>query len=191
MLFKQKTLQQIKDGSVSLAFRIWKRPTVKEGGTLITRAGQLRIKSLMITSFRSISSIDLKAAGFSNMDELRKAFPKNVSGDLYRIEFELIGPDPRIELRKKSDLNAEDIEILKKKLARLDQYSKQGPWTKKFLSVIHHHPGVRAQNLADQLGVEKDWFKPNVRKLKKLGLTESLSVGYRISPRGEALLKHL
>ncbi len=31
-------------------------------------------------------------------------------------------------------------------------------------------------------------FKRDVRKLKELGLTESLAVGYRISPRGRAYL---
>ena len=31
-------------------------------------------------------------------------------------------------------------------------------------------------------------FKANVRKLKGLGLTESLAVGYRLSPRGVAVL---
>ena len=31
-------------------------------------------------------------------------------------------------------------------------------------------------------------FKRDVRKLKALGLTESLKVGYRISPRGLVLL---
>jgi hypothetical protein len=31
-------------------------------------------------------------------------------------------------------------------------------------------------------------FKRDVRKLKELGLTESLEVGYRLSPRGAALL---
>ena len=31
-------------------------------------------------------------------------------------------------------------------------------------------------------------FKRDVRKLKELGLTESLEIGYRISPRGETLL---
>jgi hypothetical protein len=31
----------------------------------------------------------------------------------------------------------------------------------------------------------------NVRKLKHLGLTESLGTGYRLSPRGEALLDSL
>jgi hypothetical protein len=32
-------------------------------------------------------------------------------------------------------------------------------------------------------------FKLDVRKLKELGLTESLPVGYRLSPRGEFLLQ--
>ena len=34
-------------------------------------------------------------------------------------------------------------------------------------------------------------FKPLVRKLKALGLTESLEVGYRLSPRGAAVLAAL
>jgi hypothetical protein len=31
-------------------------------------------------------------------------------------------------------------------------------------------------------------FKRDVRKLKERGLTESLAIGYRLSPRGEAVL---
>jgi len=34
-------------------------------------------------------------------------------------------------------------------------------------------------------------FKRRVRQLKELGLTESLEVGYRLSPRGRAVLKDL
>ena len=34
--------------------------------------------------------------------------------------------------------------------------------------------------------MERDPFKIRVRRLKDLGLTESLDVGYRISPRGAA-----
>jgi hypothetical protein len=47
---------------------------------------------------------------------------------------------------------------------------------------------VRAPDLAAQLGREKRPFKADVRKLKELGLTESLDVGYRLSPRGKAFL---
>ena len=36
--------------------------------------------------------------------------------------------------------------------------------------------------------MEKAVFKSRVRKLKALALTESLEVGYRLSPRGEAVL---
>lgn len=37
--------------------------------------------------------------------------------------------------------------------------------------------------------MDRTRFKTNVRKLKGLGLTESLKIGYRLSPRGEAVLK--
>ena len=36
--------------------------------------------------------------------------------------------------------------------------------------------------------MDRPAFKLNVRKLKALGLTESLEVGYRLSPRGAAFL---
>lgn len=39
--------------------------------------------------------------------------------------------------------------------------------------------------------MEQRPFKANVRKLKELGLTESLEVGYRLSARGRALLDAL
>jgi hypothetical protein len=47
---------------------------------------------------------------------------------------------------------------------------------------------VRAGDLADDLGRERLDVKLDVRKLKALGLTISLGVGYRLSPRGEAYL---
>ena len=42
--------------------------------------------------------------------------------------------------------------------------------------------------LADEAGQERLSFKTRVRRLKALGLTESLEVGYRLSPRGAAFL---
>ena len=48
---------------------------------------------------------------------------------------------------------------------------------------------MRAGDLADELGMERLSFKTDVRKLKALGLTESLGTsGYRLSPRGQAWL---
>jgi ribosomal protein S19E (S16A) len=45
--------------------------------------------------------------------------------------------------------------------------------------------------VAPDPGRERHPFKTDVRKLKELGLTESLEVGYRLSPRGQALLERL
>jgi hypothetical protein len=45
-----------------------------------------------------------------------------------------------------------------------------------------------AADIAASIGREKLPFKADVRKLKELGLTESLDVGYRLSPRGRAFL---
>jgi hypothetical protein len=42
--------------------------------------------------------------------------------------------------------------------------------------------------VAEMVGMETARFKPNVRKLKALDLTESMGTGYRVSPRGEAFL---
>ena len=64
--------------------------------------------------------------------------------------------------------------------------SRRGPWTGDVLRVIAARPAVRAAELAADLGLETQVLKRDVRKLKELGLTESLATGYRLSPRGAA-----
>ena len=54
--------------------------------------------------------------------------------------------------------------------------------------MIAASPGVVSTVLADQVGMDRPTFKRRVRQLKELGFTESLEVGYRLSPRGEAYL---
>ena len=54
------------------------------------------------------------------------------------------------------------------------------------LSCIAAEPGRRAPDFAARFGREVQPFKRDVRKLKELGLTISLLVGYELSPRGEA-----
>ena len=73
-----------------------------------------------------------------------------------------------------------------RRLQRLDSISKHGPWTQETLDLIAANPGVRAEDLAASVGREKMPFKLDVRKLKEMGLTESLLTGYRLSPRGES-----
>ena len=63
-----------------------------------------------------------------------------------------------------------------------------GPWTYEYLQLIADQPAVRAGDLAESVGRERLDFKRDVRKLKELGLTESLNPGYRLSPRGQLTL---
>ncbi len=69
-----------------------------------------------------------------------------------------------------------------------DAASSAGPWTRQTLAIIDRSPGVRAPDLAAELGRDTPSFKRDVRKLKELGMTESLDIGYRLSPRGEAVV---
>ncbi len=83
------------------------------------------------------------------------------------------------------------MDLILRRLARLDSRSGSGPWTLRVLTLLQEKSGVRAADLAQDAGMDKAGFKINVRKLKGLGLTESLTVGYRLSPRGKAVLGRL
>ena len=86
--------------------------------------------------------------------------------------------------------DSDNAEIIAK-LDKMDRTSKRGPWTRSYLEVIRDMPATYSGLLANYLGISQADFKPWVRKLKALGLTESLEVGYRLSPRGEKVLTAL
>ena len=73
----------------------------------------------------------------------------------------------------------------------MDRASRHGPWTAPTLRLIAERPETRAADLAAGVGRETLPFKADVRKLKELGLTESLEIGYRLSPRGRVVLAHV
>ena len=189
MLFRKDTLERISAGEVTVAFRRWKRPTVRAGGTLQTSVGLLAIEAVTpLESDDAISEADARAAGFARAEEVVAAFPPQPGRTLYRVAFALSGPDPRIALRAAADLDEADRDAIAMRLARLDAHSPIGSWTRATLEAIAANPETRAGDLAADLGQERLPFKANVRKLKALGLTESLPIGYRLSPRGRAYL---
>lgn len=184
MLLKNEVLEKIIGGEISLVFRRWKRATVKTGGSLKTRKGVLSIKSVETVQESKITAADAKKAGFQNTDEL-KAQLSDRDGDIYKIRVSFAGEDPRVALRKNTKLSKAELEEIRQKMEKWDQSKVFGKWTLKYLKMIHDQPNTHAQILADSVKLEKNRFKGNVRKLKELGLTESLRPGYRLSPRGE------
>jgi hypothetical protein len=79
---------------------------------------------------------------------------------------------------------------LRAQLDRMDGAAEQ-PWTHSTLQQIQQLPGVVSTELAAEAGSERRAYKMRVRRLKALGLTESLERGYRLSPRGRAYLASL
>lgn len=190
MLLRRAVLDRVIAGEVDLAFRRWARPTVKTGGTLRTPAGLLRIERVVEVAIDDITPDDARRAGLE-LHELLEFLMAKTDGNVYRVELGGVVPDPRVSLRNDSELTTEDVETLRARLDRLDRFSENGPWTRRYLGLIAANPHVRAQDLADGLGVAKDVFKNDVRKLKELGLTISHSPGYELSPRGRALLDRI
>lgn len=184
-------LEGIRNGTVSLAFRKWKKPAVKKGSLIKTAIGQVEIVDVTAVSMDDITAQDALEAGSEGLDELVGFLQGIDEGEVYRIALRYHSPDPRVALRNRADLSDEEVHVLKQKLARLDKSGKSGPWTLKTLKLIAEHPHRRAKDLSAMAGREMMAFKLDVRKLKNLGLTISHEVGYTLSPRGERLLELL
>jgi hypothetical protein len=190
MLIKNKILDEIKAGNISLLFRRWKRAGVKAGGTQMTQRGVLGIDSVDVVTEDQITDNDARAAGFANKTELLEDLYDR-DEPIYRIAVRWIGEDPRKELRTNDKLTKTEINEIIANLQKLDANSQRGNWTQTYLQMIHDQPNTHAAILAEQIGLDIPRFKPWVRKLKALGLTESLRPGYRLSPRGQKVLEAL
>lgn len=186
MLFRNKDLEAIFAGQRTLAFRRWKRPTVKVGGAVRTAMGMVGIDSIEPIEPGEVTDAEAQAAGYADAAGVLAMFAAQ-EGQCYRIRLHPAGPDPRETLRE-AEPTPDEVEKIAKKLGRLDG---DAPWTVAVLELIRAQPGVVSTTLAEAVGMPRDEFKERVRKLKGLGLTISLEVGYRLSPRGEAVLASL
>lgn len=191
MLFRSREITEIAAGRLKVAFRRWKRPTVRPGGTLRTAAGVLAIETVEPIERTDITEAEAVAAGHASREALLRMLDTRRDGGLYRIAFHLAGPDARDALRERDDLDDAQLASIRSKLERMDAAGAEGPWTRRVLELLDAHPAVRAADVAAGLGRERLAFKRDVRKLKNLGLTISLGTGYRLSPRGVAVLARL
>jgi hypothetical protein len=203
-------------GEFDVAFRRWRKPTVKAGGHLRTALGEILIVNVQVIDPVEISDADALRAGYKRADDVRhdlfrerpvsltsaaggrsRTAKPNEDSLVYRIEMGPGGEDPRVALRSATNLDAAELAGVLAKLARMDNpkstiartaKTAQRDWTRPTLELIETWPARRAPELAEMVGLETSAFKASVRKLKELGLTESLAVGYRLSPRGEVVL---
>jgi hypothetical protein len=163
---------------------------VKVGGTQRTAIGVIGFEAVEVVGRDWITDDEARRAGFDSAEQLLGFLDRRPTGEIYRIRLRGAGPDPRVALRAQLPNEAE-LDELERRLARLDRSSTHGAWTRDVLEAIASNPERRAGELAARLGRERLPFKVDVRKLKELGLTESLPIGYRLSARGHALLERL
>ena len=183
MLFRRDILDGIAGGRVTLAFRRWRRAPPANGSSLRSPVGVLCLDRVTVVDEGDITADDIRRTGMSR-EELRASI--DGEGTLLRIELRLAGDDPRIALRERLPEHAE-LQAVVARLARIDAASPT-PWTMRYLQLIAAHPGIVSRTLAPKVELDVLPFKRRVRQLKELGLTESLEVGYRLSPRGRAVL---
>jgi len=188
MLLPPKVAHGVADGSVTLAFRRWRKQDVKPGAEFKTAAGVVRVESVELVDPAAITDEDAVRAGHPHADMVRKRLAGDESWSTYRVRLSYAGADPRIALRESADLTDSDVAAIDVRLERLDRASSYGAWTMRTLDLIRQYPQRRAPDLAELEGRETVPFKIDVRKLKGMGLTISHPVGYELSPRGWAYL---
>jgi hypothetical protein len=188
VLIRPTDLARIRVGEIDLAFRRWDRPRLLVGTRMRTSVGLVEVTS--IDEVDDVTDEDAVRAGASR-EQLLKLMQPKAPAPIWRVGLRFAGEDPRVRLRNSDDLSAEERSALVARLDRFDRASRNGPWTREVLALIEANPARRAPDLAAELGRETAPFKRDVRKLKELGLTESLEIGYRLSPRGAALLEGL
>lgn len=197
MLIRLAVAQAIAAGTVRVQYRRWSKRRVKPGTWIHTPAGVIVVDAITEVDPDALTDDDAVAAGERSIAALRKGFRGSDGDPVWRVEVSFgggkaggrpdRGEDPRIALRADDDLSDEDLAVLIGKVDRMDGRA-DAPWAWRTLELIRDRPAVLAADLGAVLGLERDVFKPRVRRLKALGLTESLAVGYRLSPRGEKLL---
>ena len=184
MLFKAQILERLASGEIDRVFRRWVRPTVRAGGTLMTAAGVIKFGKVDQVEEAAVSERDAWRAGFTDRDALLASLPPT-QGQLYRIEILAIEADPRVALRKDPQFTPADRLAIKKRF-RLWNANRRPGYGEDLLGLISRNESIAARELAAAVDVAV--LKRDVRVLNGLGLTESLDVGYRLSPRGRTAL---
>jgi hypothetical protein len=182
MLFSADAWPGIADGSITVTFRAWKRAQARIGGRYRVAGMLIEATGVRQVAVDEITADDARRAGATDKESLLRRL--GTADPVWRIDFAFLGADDRIARR--NETSADDLSEVIGRLARLD---RNGAWTRATLQLIERYPGIVSTTLARRVDRERAAFKADVRKLKELGLTESLDIGYRLSPRGEAVLR--
>ncbi|BBY84087.1 hypothetical protein H7I53_18795 [Mycolicibacterium pulveris] len=188
MLLTRDTAEAIANGTITVVLRRWDAPRVKPGRTQRTLAGTIRVDDVIeYPGDYRVTAAQARAAGYPDAEAAQKDLDRRSAKHTYVIAVSYLGPDERPDLAADDQLSDADVAAITARLDRWDAATH--PWTRQYLKMIAANEAVRAPDLAARVGLDVPRFKRRVRQLKGLGLTISLDVGYRLSPRGHAYLR--
>lgn len=99
MEFSRELRDAVMSGDITVSFRLWRRPKVREGGQYPVGPAQIEVDGVELVPFASITADDIRRSGEKDREALRRrAAHAGPIGDdtlLYRVEFHLTGsPGP-------------------------------------------------------------------------------------------------
>lgn len=180
--FTQRNSEEIRAGAVTVSFRNWRRPGAKVGGIYRLRGtGAVEVTGICAVRLAEVGAEDARRAGFADVAALTGYLALAPDSVVTRVDFRLAAAE---KLPRRPALSPQAIRV---KLAKMDQRCAV-PWTQRVLALIGENPATRAADLAPTMGWQTQVFKANVRKLKALGLTQSLETGYRLTDLGTGIV---
>ena len=179
MQFTREGSAGVLAGRITVSFRNWKRPHAAVSGVYRLRpSGAVKVTGVRPVRLSDIEPDDLRRSGFDSVAAVAGFLRLPQSATVTRVEFELT-EEPAA--KPPSELSVDEVVT---RLRATDRRSA-APWTADVLALIRAHPATRAGDLAPAMGWETPLFKANVRKLKGLGMTQSIETGYRLTDLGE------
>jgi hypothetical protein len=97
--FSRELRDAVMSGDITVSFRLWRRPKVKEGGRYPVGPAQIEVDGVELVPFASITADDVRRSGEQDREALRRraahAGPVADDTQLYRVEFHVTGsPGP-------------------------------------------------------------------------------------------------
>ncbi|HTT52313.1 MAG TPA: hypothetical protein VMH35_13005 [Streptosporangiaceae bacterium] len=97
MEFSPELRESVLSGDITVSFRLWQRPRVRQGGRYPVGPGQIEVDGIELVPFAAITPADVGRAGERDLEALRRraahAGPVGDDTLLYRVEFHTVGED--------------------------------------------------------------------------------------------------
>jgi hypothetical protein len=94
MEFSRELRDDVMSGEITVSYRLWRQPRVREGGQYPVGPIKIEVDSVELVPFAAITAADIRRSGEKDRESLRQraAHAGPIADDtlLYRVEFHLV-----------------------------------------------------------------------------------------------------